>query len=71
LAANQSKDGHHWEKWMLGSAKNSPRTRGILDVEERAERLRKFEKWGGLMTVSEDDVRLAVAGKRTGKGWRR
>ena len=56
---------------MLGSAKNSPRTRGILDVEERAERLRKFEKWGGLMTVSEDDVRLAVAGKRTGKGWRR
>lgn len=43
---NQSKGGHHWEKWMLGSAKNSPRTRGVLDVEERAERLRKFEKMG-------------------------
>jgi hypothetical protein len=64
LAANQSKDGHHWEKWMLGSAKNSPRTRGVLDVEERAERLRKFEKWGGLTPVSEDDLRLVVGSER-------
>src|SRR5258708_2164487 len=52
---NQSKGGHHWEMWMLGTAKNSPRTRGIPDIEERAERRRTFEKWGGLTPVTEDD----------------
>jgi hypothetical protein len=68
---NQSKGGHHWEKWMLGSAKNSPRTRGVLDVEERAERLRKCEKWGGLTPVSEDYLRLAVGSERWEAYWQR
>jgi hypothetical protein len=68
---NQSKGGHHWEKWMLGTAKNSPRTRGIPDVEERAEKLRKFEKWGGLTPVSDDDLRVAVGAARWDAYWQR
>jgi len=68
---NQSKGGHHWEKWMLGTARNSPRTRGVADVEERAEKLREFEKWGGLTPVSEDDLRVAVGAERWEAYWER
>jgi hypothetical protein len=56
---------------MLGTAKNSPRTRGFPDVEERAEKLRKFEKWGSQTPVSEDDLRVAVGAERWEMYWQR
>lgn len=56
---------------MLGSAKNSPRTRGVPDVEQRAEKLRRFEKWGGQTPVSEDDLRAAVGADRWDAYWQR
>jgi hypothetical protein len=68
---NQSKGGLPWEKWMLGSAKNSPATRGVPDVQERAASLRKFEAWSGLKAVSEDDLRLAVGAERWEAYWER
>ncbi|WP_298107439.1 HNH endonuclease signature motif containing protein [Bradyrhizobium sp.] len=68
---NQSKGGHHWETWMLGTAKNSPRSRGVSDIEERADKLRRFEEWGGQMPVSEDDLRSAVGAERWDAYWQR
>ncbi|MCC8959618.1 hypothetical protein H8B02_41295 [Bradyrhizobium sp. Pear77] len=56
---------------MLGTAKNSPRTRGVADLEERAEKLRKFEKWGGLTAVNEDDLRVAVGAACWDAYWER
>jgi len=56
---------------MLGAAKNSPRTRGVPDIEERAEKLRKFEKWGGQTPVSEDDLRAAVGADCWDAYWQR
>jgi len=43
---NSSKGQREWRKWMLGSAKHSPRTRGVPDLDARVERLQKFEAWG-------------------------
>lgn len=43
---NQSKSGSDWRVWMEGKAPNSPKTRGVLDIAERIERLNRFEKWG-------------------------
>jgi hypothetical protein len=68
---NQSKSGRHWENWMLGTAKKSPRTRGIPDVEERAEKLRKFERWGDQTPVSEDNLQAAVGTERWEAYWQR
>ncbi|WP_209306783.1 HNH endonuclease [Microbacterium paludicola] len=42
---NQSKGNKDWETWMRGPARLSPSTRGIPDLEERIERLARFEAW--------------------------
>lgn len=42
---NQSKSGNHWRTWMLGSARRSPATRAISDLQQRIARLDAFEKW--------------------------
>lgn len=42
---NQSKGNKAWLKWIRGTAKLSPMTRGIADLEERIERLKAFETW--------------------------
>ena len=48
---NQSKGKNQWRQWMLGSAKLSPKTREIADLNERIERLESYEKWGNLMPI--------------------
>ena len=68
---NQSKGGHPWEKWMRGTAKNSPRTRSVSDLEDRIERLRKFEAWGGQTPIDEGDLRTAVGAERWDAYWER
>ena len=40
---NQSKGNKDWEVWILSSAKRSPKTRGIIDLDQRIERLRLYE----------------------------
>ena len=42
---NQSKGNKRWDTWMLSSARLSPATRGIADLEVRVRRLESFEKW--------------------------
>jgi hypothetical protein len=42
---NQSKGNKEWRSWMFGTAKQSPATRGIADIHERADRLTAYEAW--------------------------
>ena len=42
---NQSKGNKHWRDWMFGPAVLSPLTRGIADLDQRAERLAAYEEW--------------------------
>src|SRR5271154_1291277 len=42
---NQSKGKSHWRTWMESSARLSPKTRGVPDLEQRIARLQNYEKW--------------------------
>jgi hypothetical protein len=42
---NQSKSGAPWKQWMLGSARKSPATRGVADLQEKVARLEQYEAW--------------------------
>ena len=39
---NQSKGNSDWKEWMLGNAENSPKTRGIQDLNERIRIIEKY-----------------------------
>lgn len=43
---NQSKSGADWHRWIQSSARNSPRTKRIHDLEDRIGRLQRFVAWG-------------------------
>lgn len=42
---NQSKGKSDWQAWMRSSARLSPTTRGVKDIEERVARLVAFSSW--------------------------
>lgn len=42
---NQSKGNKDWESWMRSSARLSPATRKVHDLENRIERIRCYERW--------------------------
>ncbi|WP_177232204.1 HNH endonuclease [Agromyces sp. CF514] len=42
---NQSKGNKPWRAWMFSSARLSPATRGIPNLEQRAARLDDYERW--------------------------
>lgn len=41
---NQSKGNQPWKSWMIGSAPQSPASRGIADLNERVSRLERYEE---------------------------
>jgi hypothetical protein len=42
---NQSKGNKYWKDWITSGARLSPQKRGIPDLDERIERLIKYENW--------------------------
>jgi len=42
---NQSKGGQDWRSWMMGRAKQSPKSRKIQGLDKRISRLEDYEKW--------------------------
>jgi hypothetical protein len=67
---NQSKGGADWKAWMLGSARHSPASRGIKDLDERVARLERFERyWGDATAVSETEMAAAVGIERWNSYW--
>ena len=53
---NQSKGASDWRKWMEGSARGCPKTRGIPDLQERVEKLERFEQWGNVRPLPLRDL---------------
>ncbi|MBI1803369.1 MAG: HNH endonuclease [Ignavibacteriae bacterium] len=41
---DDSKQHTHFEKWMLGNAPKSPRSRGVQDLDERINKLKSYVK---------------------------
>ncbi len=42
---NQSKGNKEWRKWIVSSARLSPKTRNVENLDIKIKRLKKFEKW--------------------------
>lgn len=42
---NQSKGNKHWKAWFQSSAKLSPTSRGVPDLERKMQRLQAYEDW--------------------------
>lgn len=42
---NQSKGNKEWRKWMVSDAPLSPKSKGIVSIEERMRLLGEYEKW--------------------------
>jgi hypothetical protein len=45
---NQSKGNRNWREWMLSSARLSPKSRKVPDLDLRIKRLEKYEEWGNV-----------------------
>lgn len=43
---NQSKGNKYWKDWITSSAKWSPKSRAVADLDKRIKRLERYEKWG-------------------------
>ena len=42
---NQSRGNKDWKSWMLGTAKQSPKSHRVPDLETKVQRLEAFEVW--------------------------
>ncbi|WP_245332594.1 hypothetical protein [Bradyrhizobium erythrophlei] len=56
---------------MNSTAKGSPRTRGVIDLSERVDRLSKFEEATNTVQFTEDEMRAAVGADLWDSYWRR
>ena len=65
---NQSKSGQDWRKWMLGNAQNSPKTRGVHDLQIRVKRLETYERWGNVRPI---DFRAITGEELWDQHWNR
>lgn len=64
---NQSKGNKNWRELMLGSARLSPRTRGVADLADRVARLEAFEGWG---TPTRVDLEALAGAALWAEHWR-
>ncbi len=53
---NQSKGNKPWRIWMLSDARLSPKTRKVLDIDHRIQRLEAFELWSTPTQVHFEEV---------------
>jgi hypothetical protein len=67
---NQSKGKAHWRIWMTSSAKLSPKTRGITDIESRMARLADYELWRTPRKIAIESIVDAELWKRHESNWR-
>jgi 5-methylcytosine-specific restriction endonuclease McrA len=67
---NQSKGKAPWRIWMMSSARLSPKTRGITDIDERMARLSQYEQWREPKKIAIEDIVDAELWKRHQTNWR-
>lgn len=64
---NTSKSGGSWKRWMTGSAKGSPASRGVDDLDRRVANLEAFEQAFG---VAAEDLEAIVGVELWDDYWR-
>ncbi|KAA2236631.1 HNH endonuclease [Salinarimonas soli] len=63
---NQSKSGADWHVWMTGTAKGSPRTKGVTDLEARLGCLKRYVAWGQVRPL---DLRVLGGAELWDRHW--
>jgi hypothetical protein len=53
---NQSKSGADWQKWIVSTAKGSPATKKVGDLDLRVQQLQAFEQWGNISALKFEEV---------------
>lgn len=67
---NQSKGKSPWRTWMEGTAKLSPKTRGVADLEDRIQRLQSYEAWREPKKINFAEVVGPEMWRRHRENWR-
>jgi 5-methylcytosine-specific restriction endonuclease McrA len=67
---NQSKGKSPWRTWMVSSATLSPKTRGVIGIEDRIARLSKYELWREPTRIAFEEVIDAGLWTRHQANWR-
>jgi hypothetical protein len=67
---NQSKGNKPWRKWMTSSAPQSPKTRGVADLQAKIERLRAYENWRAVEPLDFEAIVGAEVWSRHWENWR-
>jgi hypothetical protein len=67
---NQSKGKAHWHDWMMSSARLSPKSRGVVDLEDRVTRLSRYEQWRQPTNIQIEKIVDAELWKRHETNWR-
>lgn len=63
---NQSKRNQNWKEWMYSSAKLSPKSRGIKDIDARVKRIMDYEEWGTPIRI---DIESIIGKEKWKKHW--
>lgn len=53
---NQSKGNKDWKKWMLSDATLSPKSKGVVDIEQRVQRLEAYAKRGDATQIDFEKI---------------
>lgn len=63
---NQSKGGKYWKDWILSSAKLSPSSIGIKNLDKKISKLEEYEKWSNVVAI---DYEKIVESKKWRQYW--
>ncbi len=61
---NQSRGNKDWKQWMLGNAKQSPKSRAIQDLDRRVQCLQAFEEWSKPIRIDYAELAGETAWKK-------
>lgn len=53
---NQSKGNKDWKTWMLSDAALSPKSKGVVDIEQRIQRLGTYAEWGDATKIDFEEI---------------
>ncbi len=67
---NQSKGKSNWRVWIEGSARLSPKTRGIVDLPQRISRLERYEVWRTPTRIAFEEIVDVNIWKQHKQNWR-
>lgn len=66
---NQSKGNKEWKGWIRSTAKLSPASKGVVDLEERISKLDAYESWGNPTIVDFESIIGADTWRRHWLNW--